>query len=123
MERALNSGEIEVYGLLNGATTEQEFRSRFPDLVSELKQFDLSPDQRLVLDIDPYPQGNQVRQALERVKYDANDNWGKTRLPKHSPSLSLVDARYQCSQTVEILRQQVDALRRQLAEEYKKTFS
>ncbi|MGI9068570.1 MAG: hypothetical protein ACR2HX_19480 [Pyrinomonadaceae bacterium] len=122
MENALNAAEIEVYGLLNGAHDDYQFRARYPDLISTLKQFDLSPDKRLILDGDPYPVGHNIRLALEKLKNDAIDWHGQTEFPVDSPVMTVVDARYACTTRVKEIREIVEGLRRILSEQYKKTY-
>ena len=48
MEKALTAAEVEIYALLHTRIDEQEFRQRYPNLISELAELDLSLDQRLV---------------------------------------------------------------------------
>jgi hypothetical protein len=121
MERALVGAEAEIYGLLNGAHDEHEFRKRYPDLISDLKALDLSPHHRLVLDTDPYDSGYRISKALEELKYEALDQWEKTRYPVHAPSLNVTEARYGATLRVRQLREQVQELRQQLSAQYRKT--
>jgi len=121
MEKALTAAEVEIYALLHGTINEQKFRQRYPNLISELAELDLSLDQRLVLDEDPYPFGNGIRQAVEDLKQLAIDRLEKTRYPQPSPTLSIVDASYECSLTIEGIRQRIDELRQQLSKEYRAT--
>lgn len=121
MVRALTTAEIEIYALLHGTIDEQRFCQRYPNLISELAEFDLSLDQRLVLDDDPYTLGNGIRQAVEDLKQQALNRWEKTQYPQGSPTLSTVDASYECSLVIEGIRQRVDALRQQLSKEYRAT--
>ncbi|HBB89498.1 MAG TPA: hypothetical protein DC047_17985 [Blastocatellia bacterium] len=121
MERALTAAEIEIYALLHGTIDEQQFRQRYPNLVSDLAEFELSLDQRLVLEEDPYPLGNGIRQAVEDLKQQALNRWEKTQYPQGSPALSIVDASYECSLVIEGIRQRVDTLRQQLSTEYRTT--
>jgi hypothetical protein len=122
MEAALISAEVEIYALLNGTHDVEEFKKRYPDLASELTKVDLSGDQRLVLAADPYPPGNAIRRAVESLKYEAIQWWSKTNFPIGTSSLSVVDARYKCTVRVKQLRQQIEALRQRLAEDYRKTY-
>jgi hypothetical protein len=121
MEKALTAAEVETYALLQSKIDEQEFRQRYPNLVSELAEFDLSLDQRLILDDDPYPLGNGIRKAVEDLRQLAIERWEQTRYPKSSPTLSVVDASYECSMTVEAIRERIDELRQQLAKQYRAT--
>ena len=121
MEKALTAAEVEIYALLHGRIDEELFRQRYPNLISELAEFDLSLDQRLILDDDPYPLGNGIRQAVEDLKQLAIDRWEQTRYPEGSPMLSVIDASYECSNTVEGIRDRIDELRQQLAKEYRAT--
>jgi len=121
MEKALTAAEVEIYALLRGTVDEQQFRQGYPNLISALATLDLSLDQRLVLDDDPYPFGNGIRQAIEDLRQMALDRWEKTRYPQPSPALSIVDASYECSLIVEGIRQRVDELRQQLSKEYRAT--
>jgi hypothetical protein len=56
-----------------------------------------------------------------RQRYPNLDRWEKTRYPQPSPTLSIVDASYQCSLTIEGIRQRIDELRQQLSKEYRAT--
>ncbi len=90
MEKTLTAAEVEIYALLHNRNDEQEFRQRFPNLISELAELDLSLDQRLVLDDDPYPFGNGIRQSVEDLKQMAIDRAEKTKYPLPSPALSIL---------------------------------
>ena len=122
MDEALNTAETEMYMLLNGDQDDQQFRARYPNLLSELRRLDLSPEQRLLLTTDPYPMGNRIRAAIEHLKHEAVDLWGKTRYPIHSPSMSVVDARLEGTARVLALRKEVDALRQALSDDHRKTY-
>lgn len=122
MQSALNGAEVEIYGLLSGRFDDHEFRKRYPDLTSDLAKLDLALDQRLVLDTDPYPPGNRILLDLRNLKHEAIGWWEKTRYPEDRPSLSVIDANYECSMRVKQLRQQVEALRQALAQEHRKTY-
>jgi hypothetical protein len=123
MERVLTAAEIEIYGVLNGARDDDEFRKHFPNLLVDLKKYDLSMDQRLVLEGDPYPIGNHICKAVEDLKHQAIDWWSTTTYKEGGASQGAIEARYATTQRVKELRQQVDSLRRQLADEYRKTYN
>src|SRR5258708_12676237 len=55
METALTAAEIEIYALLRFTIDDQQFRERYPNLVSNLPEFDLSLSHRLLLHSDPPP--------------------------------------------------------------------
>jgi hypothetical protein len=122
MEKAINGAEIEIYALLHSRKNDDEFRQAFPNLLSDLARLDLSLQHRLVLDFDPYPLGNDIRQAFEELKQHSLSRWEKTQYPQDSPVLSISDASYECSLAIEGIRERIDALRRQLAKEYKNTY-
>jgi hypothetical protein len=122
MEGAINTAESEIYALLNGRQNEQEFRRRYPNLVSDLTSLDLSLDQRLVLASDPYLLGMAILRAVKDLKQEGLEWRGKTRYPEGKPSMSVMAANDQCAMRVKQLKQQVEALRRRLGEEYRKTY-
>ena len=63
-----------------------------------------------------------IRAAIEHLKHEAVDLWGKTRYPISSPSMSVVDARLEGTERVLALRREVDALRQALSDDYRKTY-
>lgn len=81
MKSALNTAEITIYALLNGAYDDHEFHNRYPNLISGLNGLDLSAHHRLVLDADPYAGGYQIINAIENLKREALDLWEKNEVP------------------------------------------
>ena len=65
MERALGTAEITTYGLLAGNYDEFEFRTRFWRVLEGLVE--LSAEQCLVLDIDPYKLGSPITHSIEEL--------------------------------------------------------
>ncbi len=82
-----------------------------------------SADRRLVLDGDPYPLLSGIRHNIARLKFDSFEVWHDTRRSKgEARALSIEEAREKCTIRVQELRREVEALRRRLFEDYRKTY-
>jgi hypothetical protein len=122
MYLALMNAEGEMYALLGDDDGDQKFRQTYPNLLNALVKLGLTPHHQLLVPSGTYQRGQRIQYAFDQLKYEALDLWEKTRYPKHAPAMNVGEARFQCSEKVKAMKEEVDALRQGLEEAYRKTY-